>query len=123
MSLLWELRQNRKIGEARAAAAHGESRASALDVRLHQLEERVDKLTTALDAMWSAIIEQTDLTEEDLLNRVAAAHSRRTAADGRAGVRLPCRHCGREAVPHNGRCLYCGTPTAAPAAEGVDKAL
>jgi hypothetical protein len=80
VDLFWTSKQmGRAIDQAAAA------RASLPLQRTDQsgVDERVDQLLLVCAAMWELIREKTNLTEEDLINRVAMLDARDGVADGR----------------------------------------
>jgi len=107
MGLLWELRQNRKIRGAESAASQGATQAALTETRVKQVETRVAKLATVCQALWSLLMEQTDLKDEDLLKRVSQLEAQTGQAAGEVAKAPPCPKCKRP-MPKNGRCLYCG---------------
>jgi len=106
MSILWELRQNRKIRQAEASGAHGAAMANMVGQSLDQLAKRVDRLALTCRALWSLLSEQTELTEEDLIKRVEQIAAEDAAEEDQT-TGAPCPKCSRP-LPRNGRCLYCG---------------
>lgn len=77
--------------------------------RLEDLEDRLDRLALINMAMWSLLRQQTQLTEEDLMNRVQEIDLLDGQADGRVTRQvLRCAQCGRVMSPRHRRCLYCG---------------
>ena len=89
------------------------SRENAREV--DNIEERVDKLILVCTSLWELLKERTDLSEEDLMNKVREVDLRDGTADGKITVGLQkCHKCERTMSPKHRRCLYCG-------AEGLDK--
>ena len=107
MGILWELRQQRKIHEAGAAAASSATQAGTLSIQIDRLEQRVQKLTTFSEALWSLIQEQTELTDEDLLARVKELQAANTTPEGQPKA-APCPKCGRPIQGGGNHCIYCG---------------
>ena len=70
---------------------------------------RLDTLTLACTALWTLLRDRTDLTEEDLLNRIRELDLADGQADGKIGKKLRrCPKCDRVMSPRHRRCLYCG---------------
>ena len=107
MGLLWELRQNRKIRGAESAATQGATQAAMVETHITPGEPRTAKLATVCQALWSLLMEQTDLKDEDLLKRVSQLEAQTSQAPGEVAKAPPCPKCNRP-MPKNGRCLYCG---------------
>lgn len=77
--------------------------------RYDDTAERLDQLLLVCAAMWELIKEKTNLTEEDLIARIAEMDAR----DGQADSKLTqspqkCAQCDRVISPKHQRCLYCG---------------
>lgn len=74
-----------------------------------QLEERLDQLTLICAAMWQLIRERTNLTEQDLAERMAIIDAKDGVADGKITRNVnKCPKCNRTMSPKHRRCLYCG---------------
>ena len=107
MGLLWELRQNRKIRGAESAATAGATQAAMVETHVKQLETRIAKLAMVCQALWSLLMEQSDLKDEDLLKRVSQLEAQTKQSASEVAKAPPCPKCKRP-MPKNGRCLYCG---------------
>jgi hypothetical protein len=91
------------------AAAIDRDHAERAARQVQQYEERLDRLALVCMALWSLLKEQTDLTEEDLLERVRQIDLTDGKEDGKAKRQIAkCPQCGRTMSPRHGRCLYCG---------------
>lgn len=107
--LFWELYQMHRIGTAEAAANRSSSRSTSSADTIAQLERRIDRLTLTCMAMWSLLQETTDLTEEDLAQRVREIDMSDGVQDGKVRPQaIQCSQCGRIISAKHGRCLYCG---------------
>lgn len=74
-----------------------------------RLREQVDHLTLVCSAMWQLIRERTNLTEQDLAERVAIIDAKDGVADGKMTKTVKkCPKCNRTMSPKHSRCLYCG---------------
>ncbi len=86
-----------------------ELRPSASDFRVHELEERVDKLTLVCLGLWELLREKNGLTEDDLTTSVAMIDAQDGVADGKVTRRVQaCPKCNRPMSAEHRRCLYCG---------------
>jgi hypothetical protein len=74
-------------------------------------DDRLERLLLVCTAMWQLIKEKTDLTEDDLISRVAVLDAQDGIADGKLTEKpQPCPKCQRTVCTKQGRCLYCGCP-------------
>jgi hypothetical protein len=79
--------------------------------QVEDLEARLDRLALACMAMWSLMQECTDLTEENLLERVNEIDLRDGRLDGKLLRQVKrCPKCDRVMSPRHTKCLYCGAP-------------
>jgi hypothetical protein len=103
--------------EAAGAAARAESAARRGEQASHDAEDRLERLTLVCMAMWSLLQDKTNLTEQDLLERVKLIDSIDGNPDGKAtrGVRS-CPKCHRTMSPRHRKCLYCGATEAVSSA-------
>ena len=77
--------------------------------RYSNLEDRVNKLTLICWSMWTLIMETTDLTEEDLLQRMKDLDVMDGNTDGMVTPQAAtCPKCNRTMSAKHNRCLYCG---------------
>jgi hypothetical protein len=74
------------------------------------LEDRLERLALICMAMWSLIQSQTDLTEDDLLERVREIDLMDGVADGKITHQVcRCGTCDRPVSSRHTRCIYCGS--------------
>ncbi len=92
----------------RTAHAAGRSGRTARDAT-HHLEARLERLALGTIAVWELLRETTELTDDDLRQRITEIDLRDGALDGRSRpTRRSCVACGRENSARRTRCLYCG---------------
>ncbi|MEL7088300.1 MAG: hypothetical protein AAGL98_07635 [Planctomycetota bacterium] len=85
------------------------------------LEDRFERLSLVCMAMWSLLQDKTDLTEQDLLDRVQTIDLMDGVSDakaGRTGV-VKCVKCTRPMSERHLRCIYCGADK--PAGSAFDR--
>ncbi|MEE9404864.1 MAG: hypothetical protein V3V20_08220 [Algisphaera sp.] len=88
---------------------------TAREVRF--LEDRFERLSLVCMAMWSLIQDQTNLTEDDLLERVKTIDLMDGREDGKATTHVSnCKQCNRTMNRRHLKCLYCGADKAAGSA-------
>jgi len=81
---------------------------SATEIRY--LTDRVDRLSLICMAMWSLMRDKTDLTEEDLMQRVKMLDLMDGQEDGKASRTVSqCTACNRPMNARHKRCIYCGS--------------
>lgn len=82
--------------------------ADASDLRY--LEDRVDRLSLICMAMWSLMQDKTNLTEQDLMDRVKMIDLMDGKEDGKATKTVTqCTKCNRPMNPRHQKCIYCGS--------------
>jgi hypothetical protein len=95
----------------RAATGRAPTRApddAVYDPRL--LEDRLERLALICMAMWSLVQSETNLTEEDLLERVREIDMMDGTADGKITRQVVrCSKCDRPMSSRHTRCIYCGS--------------
>ena len=103
-----DIRQDINIGQASAKASSAAARADEVQ-RL--MEQKIDKLSMVVQALWSFIRENHAASEEDLMNRVRDIDMQDGVLDGKVakGGAKQCRSCGRVMNRMHNKCLYCGT--------------
>lgn len=110
IEFIWDLSQQKAIGEARAAASEAKTKNSEQATKINELEFRVERLALACQAMWESLREQAGLTEAQLLAKMEEIDLRDGKKDGRMGARpVSCPSCGRRASSRSKKCIYCGT--------------
>lgn len=80
------------------------------DAEVRYLEDRVDRMSLICMAMWSLMRDKTNLTEEDLMERVKLLDLMDGQADGKATRTVSkCVKCNRPMNVRHKKCLYCGS--------------
>jgi len=99
------------IAASQASESTGQpaSEARQAERRARDVEARLEKLTLICMAMWSLIQEKTNLTEEELIERVKQIDLLDGKEDGRVTPQVArCSSCGRVMNARHTKCLYCG---------------
>src|SRR4029450_8618647 len=108
-TMLWDLLQQRQIGQARHAATQAETAAGRAGRDIAELERVIESLTLTCQAMWELLREQTHLTDEMLLERMQEVDLRDGQRDGRiSSATATCPGCSRVHSARREQCLYCG---------------
>lgn len=112
-------------GGEMGARMHAEAGAGASAKRAQRdvqyLEDRFERLSLVCMAMWSLLQDKTNLTEQDLLDRVQTIDLMDGVADakvGKTGV-VKCVKCARPMSERHLRCIYCGADK--PAGSAFDR--
>lgn len=109
MDIIWEMYQQSRISSAESSALRGEEKASDAVRTVQYFQDRLDKLTLINMAVWSLIREKTNLTEEDLLERIKEIDLTDGVLDGKVRqTAVKCPKCGRVMSNKHRSCLYCG---------------
>jgi len=109
VDFFWNVYQDSKIAEARASASSARAKIGDVATYVRHIEERLDKLALVCRAMWSFLREATELTDQDLIERVKEIDLSDGKLDGK--VRKPiakCPKCGRVMSSRHSRCIWCG---------------
>ncbi|MFA9478176.1 hypothetical protein ACERK3_07690 [Phycisphaerales bacterium AB-hyl4] len=102
-------RESSSSAHASRSAASAQSAASSARQDVYHLEERLERLSLVCMAMWSLIQDKTNLTEEELLERVRVIDMMDGVADGKASRTIAkCPKCSRTMSPRHQHCIYCG---------------
>jgi hypothetical protein len=110
IDLLWDLHQERRIGQAQDGANQAARKATDFQERVRFLEDRLDRMLLQNMAMWSLLRDTMGLTDQDLVARVQEIDLQDGVADGKVTRTAPttCPRCQRMFSPRHQRCLYCG---------------
>jgi ribosomal protein S27AE len=97
------------VSRAGVDAARAKSQAGSAKREIDDLEERFERLTLACSAMWSLLIEKTDMKEEDLFAKIHELDMADGVEDGKITKTCQkCPACGRTMSERHRMCLYCG---------------
>ena len=92
----------RTAGDAKKEAADAERRASNVGAD-------VDRLYLVVEALWQIVREQSDVTDEELVQRVQDIDLRDGVLDGKVAPEVrQCEGCGRRLGRRHPKCIYCG---------------
>jgi hypothetical protein len=98
-------------------ATEATNRAEAAEMRVRDLEHRVERLALACNAMWNLLRTQSGLTDQQLQEKIKQIDAADGVTDGRAAhAMVQCPGCGRSVSPRRGKCIYCGANCGDPSA-------
>jgi hypothetical protein len=105
----WKRYHNRETRDSSEDKRAVQRTTDQLHADYHYLEDRLEKLTLICRALWELRPEKPELTDDDLMAKVAEIDLR----DGELNHRLTppvltCPECGRRVNARSRRCIYCG---------------
>ena len=107
MSLYWSM--SRPDTVARAAGARAEAKAANVGDQIRVMQGNIDRLSLLCQAMWELVSEKTNLTGQDIEQRVMEIDLRDGTLDGKMGrSEHKCPQCNRNLHRRHDKCLYCG---------------
>ena len=102
---------------ASSQASSASSAASAASRTAQEIEERHERLSLVCMALWSLLMDKTNLTEQDLIDRMKMLDTIDGTSDGKATRTVTkCTACNRTLSPRHQKCLYCGQEKVASSA-------
>ena len=105
----YHARDRQRTAKAEAEATRAKSKALRAEHEAQGVEARLDKLTLICMALWSFLSEKTQLTEEDLMERIKKLDLMDGESDGKLQRQVAkCAQCGRVMSSRHSKCLYCG---------------
>ena len=107
--MFWHLYAANDSSRASAAADRAATKATTANLRLQQLERRVEALALACQSLWEIASAELNVTEQQLLEKMQEVDLRDGKADGRMSAHAhQCSECGRNSNSQRTTCLYCG---------------
>ncbi len=80
---------------------------------ISRIEQRLDRLSLACQAMWELLRDSTNFEEQDIFTKMEEVDLRDGVADGKmSDPIIHCPNCGRKGSSRRRLCLYCGEPQA-----------
>ncbi len=106
MNILWEMYQQGRIASVEANA---EQKAVDTASTVQHFQNRIDRLVLITMAMWSLLKEKTNMTDDDLIERIKQIDLSDGVLDGKVRQEVVrCPQCGRIMSNKHKSCLYCG---------------
>jgi NADH:ubiquinone oxidoreductase subunit E len=107
---------SRAAAKARATGIVADHMFGLPDNDLIELEERIDRLTRVIEAMW-ALLKENGYTDEQLVARIEELE---TAEEQRVTRLITCRSCDSRVPEGMPRCQICGTETGSVSTDPFD---
>ena len=104
----WDLGQNMRIAGALHDTGNVDRNVQLVGNELKALVARVERLTLVCMALCSLLQEKTNVTRQDLLDRVRQIDLSDGRLDGKFEIMARCAQCGALMSLRHPRCLYCG---------------
>ncbi|MGB9602808.1 MAG: hypothetical protein ACPMAG_08455 [Limisphaerales bacterium] len=109
MNIFFDLYQNYNIKKAEAEAESAKQAVERVRNEIYAINNRLDTLVLATQALFEIVKEQTGITEDQLVKKMEEIDLRDGVADGRITSQIVnCRKCGRKNNSKRLNCLYCG---------------
>jgi len=95
---------------ARGQAASAASEAASAKREIMDVDNSLSRMTLICAALWELVKEHTNLTETDLLNKIAEIDAKDGVMDGKfTATARHCIKCQRVVQIKQTACMYCGT--------------
>ncbi len=113
--MIWDLYQNQQINSAQLTAGRAASKTERQGNEIDDLQDHVERLSLACQAMWEIMRERSGLTEDQLERKILEIDGRDGQIDGKINTPpMPCPSCGRTTSSRRNSCVMCGAPTRRP---------
>ena len=110
--MFWELYQFHRIGRNERKASRAQLKAEQSFAHIQRLESKIETLALACQSLWEILRDNTDLTEQELEDKMEEIDLRDGRLDGKLSkVTDACANCGRKTSRRRSTCLYCGAST------------
>ena len=107
--MLWDLYQQHQINQVEDRARDASARATRVITRIADLEDRVDSLALACQAMWELLSQRVPNADQVLQAKMQEVDGRDGRIDGKMRrVMTKCPACDRPLHSRHRRCMYCG---------------
>jgi len=104
--IFYTMRMHDRVSESSRAS---DSKNMEIKHEAKDLEQKINKLELICMALWSLLRECSDLTDEDLVQRVEKIDLADGTLDGKVSQSsVQCPECKRIMSAKHKRCLYCG---------------
>jgi len=109
MEFFHEMYQNRNISAARTQASSANLNAKEAQVKLTELESKLEMSLMVSEALWGIIKQSLDLDDTYLAQLVKQIDMKDGRADGKVAKTIPdnCTNCGKVLSRGKTKCMYC----------------
>jgi hypothetical protein len=115
IDFIWNVYQQGEIGDAKGEAVRAQSAAASATARASELQEKVDRLTLACQAMWEILRTRLGVQDRELIAKIEEIDLRDGSRDQRIAPRPTlCPKCSRQNSTRHTRCIYCSTDLPQP---------
>jgi len=109
--MLWEGYQQSQIASAQSQAERAMSKADRHAGEIAEARQQIERLSLACQAMWELVRDKTQITEQDLENKILEIDARDGHIDGKIRTQsLTCHACGKPTNSKREFCVMCGAP-------------
>jgi adenine-specific DNA methylase len=110
--MIWDLYQQQQIATAGRTADRAISKAERHANHIEELQQHVERLSLASQAMWEILRDRAEITEADLETKILEIDARDGRIDGKINTQpVNCPSCGRTTSSRRNTCVMCGAPT------------
>jgi rubrerythrin len=93
------------------ATWRAQDKASQVEHQMRTLAARFERLVLVTQTLWELLREQTDLTQQQMYDKMQEIDLRDGVADGKIGKKVfECTNCGHTVAGTYSTCIYCGEP-------------
>ncbi len=91
-------------------ATYKKKQAPDLQAQVYELQSRLDQMALTMTAMWEVITKETDVTEEQLMDKIHDLDTEDGLMDGTlTPEQRVCKQCNKPIKRRQMRCGYCET--------------
>lgn len=109
--IILDIYQQRRIREAQADAENAQRKVKSVEDKVRDLERKCSSMALASQALWELLKQNSNLRDEDIVNKILEIDMRDGRADGKMSRSIvKCSSCGRKSNSTRSQCLYCGSP-------------
>lgn len=113
--MIWDLFQQQQINSAERTASDAKSKTDRHANDIENLQQHVERLSLACQAMWEILKNRSAFTETELETKILEIDARDGRIDGKINTQpISCPSCGRATSSRRDTCVLCGAHTRRP---------